>query len=63
MSIFDVEDAVFNVVVNQEGHSSIWPTGRELPPGWRVVGESGSKQDCLACIEGRPPMASNVNER
>jgi len=62
MSIFDVEDAVFNVVVSHEGHSSIWPAGRELPPGWRAVGTSGSKQDCLAYIEGQPPTISNATK-
>jgi MbtH protein len=41
----------FSVVVNLEEQYSIWPTGRELPPGWRETGRSGSKADCLSYIE------------
>jgi MbtH protein len=51
MSIFDSDDAVFNVVVNHEEQYSIWPVERELPPGWRAVGKSGPKQECLAYIQ------------
>jgi MbtH protein len=38
------------VVVNHEEQYSIWPEGRELPAGWREVGFSGSKTDCLAHV-------------
>jgi MbtH protein len=60
MSIFDREDAVFSVVVNDEDQWSIWPAGRTVPPGWRCVGKSGPKTECLAYIEQqwtdmRPP--------
>lgn len=63
MSIFDVEDAVFDVVVNHEGDLSIWPAGRALPPGWRAVGVSGPKRDCLAHIEDRARAAGAAAER
>lgn len=39
------------VVVNDEEQYSIWPAGREVPPGWRETGVTGSKADCLAHIE------------
>jgi MbtH protein len=51
MSIFDVEDHVFNVVVNHEDQSSIWPADRELPAGWRAAGKTGTRRECLAYIE------------
>jgi len=51
MSIFDAEDVVFNVVVNHEEQYSIWPADREPPAGWRTVGKSGPKKECLAYIQ------------
>jgi MbtH protein len=41
----------FAVVMNAEEQYSVWPTELELPPGWRAVGTSGSKQACLNYIE------------
>jgi MbtH protein len=48
---FDVEDAVFNVVVNHEEQYSIWPDYKEIPQGWRAVGKRGSKRECLDHID------------
>ncbi|MDA0634424.1 MbtH family NRPS accessory protein [Nonomuraea sp. MCN248] len=39
------------VVVNHEEQYSIWPAGRELPPGWRAGGFTGTREECLAHIE------------
>ncbi len=48
----ELEDKmIYRVVVNHEEQYSIWPTGRELPFGWRAEGKEGSKNDCLARIE------------
>lgn len=41
----------YKVVVNHEEQYSIWPAYREPPLGWREVGPSGLKQECLAYIE------------
>ncbi|MEO8673044.1 MAG: MbtH family NRPS accessory protein [Tahibacter sp.] len=41
----------FEVVVNHEEQYSIWMLGRELPLGWKTVGKSGSKDECLAYIK------------
>jgi amino acid adenylation domain-containing protein len=38
------------VVINDEEQYSIWPAGRDLPPGWRGDGFSGTEADCLARI-------------
>jgi MbtH protein len=43
-------ETAYDVVVNDEEQYSIWPTDRELPAGWRTVGVSGSKDECLAHI-------------
>ena len=40
----------FIVVVNDEEQYSIWPVERDVPLGWRQVGKSGSKAECLAYI-------------
>jgi uncharacterized protein YbdZ (MbtH family) len=41
----------YKVVVNHEEQYSIWPADRDTPLGWRDVGKSGPKADCLAYIE------------
>lgn len=41
---------VYTVVMNQEEQYSIWPAGREVPFGWREVGKTGSKAECLDYI-------------
>lgn len=41
----------YRVVVNHEEQYSIWPLDREMPPGWKEVGKSGSKEACLSYIE------------
>ncbi len=52
MSGTDTEDqTTYDVVVNHEEQYSIWPVGRELPLGWRTVGTSGPKAQCLDYIK------------
>ena len=41
----------YKVVVNHEEQYSIWPLRRELPPGWKPAGKSGSKSECLSWIQ------------
>jgi MbtH protein len=47
---FDNEDMTFKVVVNHEEQYSIWPDYRKLPDGWRAVGKTGNKKECLEYI-------------
>lgn len=49
--ILDSEDTVFNVVVNDELQYSIWPESLPMPLGWKPVGKSGSKSECLQFVE------------
>lgn len=52
MSQDTYEDRItYNVVVNHEEQYSIWPVEKEIPLGWRAVGKSGSKEECLAYIK------------
>jgi MbtH protein len=50
---WDEEDdkRTYTVVVNHEEQYSIWFADRELPLGWRSVGKTGPKKDCLDYIE------------
>ena len=45
------DTTVYQVVVNHEEQYSIWPEHKEIPNGWKAVGEAGSKQDCLEHIK------------
>ncbi|KPC80816.1 MULTISPECIES: MbtH family protein [Streptomyces] len=45
------DDGGYAVVTNSEDQYSVWPLGRELPPGWRDAGKQGSKDACLAHID------------
>ena len=49
--MFDNEETIFRVVVNDEEQYSIWPEYKEIPKGWREVGKTGKKQECLDYIE------------
>jgi MbtH protein len=39
------------VVINEEEQYSIWPVWRDIPDGWRAVGEARDKEACLDWIE------------
>jgi MbtH protein len=45
------DTAAYTVVVNGEEQYSIWRVGRPVPAGWREVGVTGPKAECLAYIE------------
>lgn len=47
----DDDDVVYLVVVNHEEQYSIWPDYKPVPDGWRAVGKSGAKAECLAYID------------
>ncbi len=45
------DTTTYQVVVNEEEQYSIWPVDRQIPLGWRSVGKSGPKQECLDYIK------------
>jgi MbtH protein len=48
----EMEDTItYKVVVNHEEQYSIWFADREAPAGWREIGKSGPKSECLAYIK------------
>ena len=51
MSETPEDRTTYKVVVNHEERYSIWPADRDLPPGWKEAGKTGTKDECLAHIE------------
>lgn len=51
MSFDDSSEALHIVVVNDEEQYSIWPDAKEVPSGWKSIGEKGDKQFCLDRIK------------
>jgi uncharacterized protein YbdZ (MbtH family) len=52
MSWWEKEDTtIYKVVVNHEEQYSIWPANRENALGWKDVGRTGNKQECLDYIK------------
>lgn len=47
----DKDTTIYKVVVNHEEQYSIWLAHQQNPLGWRDVGKSGSKSECLAYIK------------
>jgi MbtH protein len=47
----EADDRTYHVVVNDEEQYSIWLDGKDVPAGWRMVGKSGTKPECLAYVE------------
>ena len=46
----EVSTITYLVVINHEEQYSIWPDFKEIPAGWRTVGKSGNKDECIAYI-------------
>ncbi|WP_017317673.1 MbtH family protein [Mastigocladopsis repens] len=52
MSRDDFEDTtIYKVVVNHQEQYSIWVADRDNPVGWRDVGKTGLKPECLEYIK------------
>ncbi len=47
----DNPNTIFNIVVNHEEQYSIWPKKHQLPSGWKSIGKSCKKQECLNYIK------------
>lgn len=46
----DDDKTLYKVVVNHEEQYSLWPADRGNPLGWRDVGKTGKKSECLSYI-------------
>jgi MbtH protein len=51
MNDMETDQTTYLVVVNHEEQYSIWPDYKEIPKGWKAVGKSGRKEDCLEYIK------------
>jgi MbtH protein len=47
----EADTQTYEVVTNDEEQYSIWLAGRPFPAGWRTVGRSGPRAECLAYIK------------
>ncbi len=45
------DQTLYRVVIDEEERYSIWFEYREIPPGWRDAGKTGTKQECLDYIK------------
>lgn len=41
---------LYYVVCNHEEQYSIWRAGKQIPDGWRAIGEPDTKEACLSHI-------------
>ena len=42
---------LYKVVINHEEKYSVWPTERDLLPGWKEMGVQGTAKECSNYIE------------
>ena len=47
---WDWQDGQLKVVVNLEEQYSIWPVDKAPPSGWREVGRTSTRDECLKYI-------------
>ena len=45
------DSTIYRVVVNDEEQYSIWPADEENALGWKDVGKTGLKAECLSYIK------------
>jgi MbtH protein len=48
---FEDADARYQVLVNDEGQHSLWPSSIRVPAGWTVVYETDSRTSCIQYVE------------
>lgn len=49
-NLFEDEDGIYVVLVNDEGQYSLWPNYCEVPAGWNVAKTDDARQECLNYI-------------
>jgi MbtH protein len=47
----DEDNRTYTVVANHEEQYSIWLADLPIPSGWRAVGKTGRKADCLSYVD------------
>jgi MbtH protein len=49
-----MSDDVFSeyyVAMNDEEQYSIWPSAKSVPAGWHLIGNPGTKEECISYID------------
>jgi MbtH protein len=41
----------YTVLVNEEEQYCLWPTGKDIPDGWKQVGKEGTRAECAAFVD------------
>lgn len=44
-------EASYQVLVNDEEQYSLWLASHEVPAGWRAVGLTGTRQECMDYVD------------
>jgi MbtH protein len=48
---FEDPNGTYHVLTNSENQHSLWPTFAEIPAGWQIALENGTREACLAYVE------------
>ncbi|MBF6165502.1 MbtH family protein [Streptomyces gardneri] len=48
---FDDGDAMFYVLINQEGEHSLWPIFAAVPGGWSIAYGAANRNACLRYVQ------------
>ena len=48
---FEDADALYRVLVNDEGQHSLWPARVAVPDGWVTAHDTDSRSNCLKYVE------------
>ncbi len=51
VNAYTIDGDLFIALINDEEQYSIWPAKKDIPPGWKDVGFSGSKPVVSAYID------------
>ncbi len=44
-------EELFKVLINDEEQYSLWPMEKDIPQGWKQIGPSGTKEECLGYVK------------
>jgi MbtH protein len=48
---FDDPDALYLILINDEGQHSLWPASIDVPDGWDVTFGESDRRECLDFVE------------
>ncbi|MGN6320305.1 MAG: MbtH family protein [Dyella sp.] len=51
MTFSDDGEETFVVLINDELQYSLWPASSDVPAGWRLVRDEGTRKECVDFVE------------